>query len=467
MEITDYQSKDTLQKIREFENLSQMWRDSADLYANLPAVIEDGESYTYGELDKHISRFRGYLFRKGYRPGSEICIEAQRSIGFVKAFLAAETLGVAVVVLPEGSKENSLTPAEYCEDLTGPDVGIFYPEREADAVVMFTGGTTGVPKGAVLSHRCVMVAVRNACYGYPNVFCQKYLHVLPMHHVFGLIRSMLTCFATGSTLILCPEPHKMFDTALAENPTIAVLVPLLVDRGVTASRRYGRNLFGNSMKTIITGAAPVAEHLAADCRKLGITLCPGYGLTETACLVSGNPDMEGHPGSVGLLYPDQETRFVDGELQLRGRNLMTGYRGEENRSFTEDGWLATGDVGYLDKDGFLYLLGRKKEMLLTANGENVYPASVEAKFNSLPEVAESELFEGEDGTLQLEVLPRNPEVYQSSCAPQTVELLSKLDAVNETLPKHEQACVITLRMTDFPRTKSLKMVRRGKKHGQI
>lgn len=459
MKITDYQEEELLRSIREQESISRMWEDSVTRYASLPAVKENGRTATYRELDTAVRRFRGALFAKGCRPGGEIRMVSQRSFGFVKAFLAAETLGVCVTVLPEGTAENALTPAEYEQDLTGTDPGIFRPERESAAVVMFTGGTTGIPKGAVLSHRCVMVAVRNACYGYPNVFCQKYLHVLPMHHVFGLIRSMLTCFATGGELLLCADPHKMFELAMAEEPTIAVLVPLLVDRGVTMSRKTGRNLFGNAMKTVITGAAPVAEHLAADCRALGITLCPGYGLTETACLVSGNPDMERHPGSVGLLYPEQEHRFVDGELQLRGRNLMTGYLNGGERGFTPDGWFATGDIGYLDEDGFLYLLGRKKEMLLTANGENVYPAPVEAKFNALPEVAESELFEAEDGTLRLEVLPRDPA--------HTEGLPRKLAAVNETLPKHERASVITLRTTDFPRTKSMKLLRRGKNHGQI
>lgn len=466
MKITDFQDEALWKSVEEYEGISRMWENSVTKYAELPAVSVAGKACTYRELDEAVCRFRGYLFEKGYRSGSEIQIISQRSVGFVKAFLAAATLGLCVAVLPEGSAENALTPEEYGEDLSGADTGISYPEREAPAVIMFTGGTTGMPKGAVLSHRCVMVAVRNACYGYPNVFRQKYLHVLPMHHVFGLIRSMLTCLATGSTLLLCPDPRKMFDFAVAEAPTIAVLVPLLVDRGVTMSRKYGKNLFGNAMQTIITGAAPVAEHLAADCRALGITLCPGYGLTETACLVSGNPDMEGHPGSVGLLYPEQEIRFVDGELQIRGRNLMTGYAGGGERGFTPDGWFATGDIGYLDEDGFLYLLGRKKEMLLTANGENVYPAPVEAKFNDLSEVAESELYEGENGMLHLEVFPREPEKYSPGEAC-TEELLARLAAVNELLPKHERASAITLRTTDFPRTKSLKMVRRGNNHGQI
>ena len=467
MKITDYQDKELLGLIRQQESIPKMWEESVRRYSSCPAVRENGSVCTYRELDESVCRFRGYLAEKGYRPGATIHIASQRSSGFIKAFLAAQTLGLSVTVLPEGFTENAVTPGEYGQDLSGTDIGVFYPEPHAPAVIMFTGGTTGVPKGAVLSQQCVMVALRNACYGYPNVFEQKYLHVLPMHHVFGLIRSMLTCLATGSELILCPDPRKLFEVAVAETPTISVLVPLLVDRGVTASRKVGKNLFGSAMQTIITGAAPVAAHLAADCRELGITLCPGYGLTETACLVSGNTDMAGHPDSVGLIYPDCETRFVDGELQLRGKNIMTGYTDKSQRSFTEDGWFATGDVGYTDGDGFLYLLGRKKEMLLTANGENVFPAPIESQFNEISEVAECELFEGEDGRLHLEVFPREPELYADPAGQRTRALMAALSRVNEALPKHEKASAITLRLTDFPRTKSLKMVRRGNSNGQI
>lgn len=467
MKITDFQTEELLHRIREYDSIPQMWAQVTAQYADRPAVKDGDTICTYRELDEAVCRFRGFLFRKGYRSGGEIRMISQCSIGFIKAFLAAETLGLTVTVLPADSTADALSPTEYCDDLSGEDCGIVLPDGASPAAVMFTGGTTGIPKGAVLSHRCMMIAVRNACYGYPNVFCQKYLHVLPMHHVFGLIRSMLTCLGTGGTLLLCPDPHKMFDIAMTENPDIAVLVPLLVDRGVSMSRKYGRNMFGGAMKTIITGAAPVAERLAGECKALGITLCPGYGLTETACLVSGNPDMEGHPGSVGLLYPDQEVRFADGELQVRGKNVMNGYTGGENCGLTPEGWFATGDIGYLDKDGFLYLMGRKKEMLLTANGENVYPVPVEARFNALPEVAECELFEGEDGKLHLEVFPRTPEQYASPSSPQTEAFLSMLAAVNEGLPKHERASEITIRTTDFPRTKSLKKKRRETSHGQI
>ena len=465
MKITDFQDKETLSQIVEYDSIPRMWEASVGRYKDCPAVKSDGKTLSYGELGQLVDKFRAYLYAEAYRPGDSIRITSERSAAFIKAFLAAETLGLTVTVLPEGSREDSLTPEQYGKDLGGAYCSICYPERESPAAVMFTGGTTGTPKGAILSHRCVMTAVRNACYGYPNVFGQKYFHILPMHHVFGLIRSMLTCLATGGELLLCSDPRQMFSMMMQENPTIAVLVPLLVDRGVMLSASYGRSMFGNAMKTIITGAAPVPAHLAEDCAALGISLCPGYGLTETACLVSGNPDMIHHPDSVGLLYPDQEVRFVDGELQIKGKNLMSSYTPGGESGFTEDGWFATGDVGYLDDDGFLCLLGRKKEMLLTAHGENIYPAPVEAKFNALPEVAECELFEAADGTLHLEVLPRDPK--QSLCAgsDRYAALMKKLTEVNESLPKLQQASEIILRSEDFPRTASLKMIRKGTLNG--
>lgn len=463
MRITDYTDKEIIDSVKEFDSISKMWDNSLSMYENNIAVKENDNVYTYKKLNEDVINFRGYLYEKGYRPKDKIRITSTCTYGFVKAFIASQTLGLCVTVLPEKVSEDSLLIEEYSRDCIGKYIDTYYPDKKDPAVIMFTGGTTGVPKGAVLSQDCVMVALRNACYGYKNVFTQKYLHVLPMHHVFGLIRSMLTCLYTGGTLILCNNPHELFDVAMKENPTISVLVPLLVERGVGLSQKYNKNFFGDSMETIITGAAPVAKKLAVSCKKLNINLCPGYGLTETACLVSGNPDMLSHPDSVGLLYPDQEVRFVDKELQIKGRNIMNGYVDSKENGFSDDGYFMTGDYGYLDDDGFLYILGRKKEMLLTSNGENVFPAQVESVFKSLSEVSECELFEAEDGTLHLEVFPNDVEKYQSS--EQEEKLLNKLLDINKTLEKFKQASKIRLRYTDFPRTKSLKMIRRENKHG--
>lgn len=459
MKITDYCDSNTLNNIKLYDNISQMWDSCLSLYGNNIAIKFEDKLFTYKQLDLEIIKFRGYLNKLGYFHGDVINITASNTFDFVKAFMAAQTLGLCVSVLPETMTDNSLTMKEYCLDYDGDYVETYYPLKSDSALAMFTGGTTGIPKQALLSHECVMIALRNACYGYKNVFCQKYLHILPMNHVFGLIRSMLTCLYTGGTLILCNDSHALFDIAMRENPTITVLVPLLVQRGVALSKKLNVNVFGNSMETIITGAAPVAGHLANGCKELGITLCPGYGLTETACLVSGNPDMINHPDSVGLLYPDQEIRFIDNELQIKGKNIMSGYVGNVDNSFTSDGYFATGDYGYLDDDGFLYILGRKKEMILTSNGENVFPDQVEGKFKSLVCVDECELFEAKDGTLHLEVLPNDVDKYISD-EHEKNKLLQKLNDINLSLPKYERASMITLRFVDFNRTKSLKKIRR-------
>ena len=460
MKITDYTDKKVLDSIKVFESISMMWDNSLSLYGDNIAIQEDAKTYTYKQLNEAIISFRGYLYDLGYKEGKNIKIVSSCTFGFVKAFLAAETLGLCVTVLPEKEVDGALLPSEYSLEKKGSKTSSFYPTKEDKAVIMFTGGTTGVPKEAIISNRSIMTSLYNACLGYSNVFGQKYLHVLPMHHVFGLIRSMLTCLYTGGTLILCKNPSSMFEVAIKENPNISVLVPLLVQRGLEVSKKINKNAFGNSMKTIITGAAPVAQNLAKACKDLNITLCPGYGLTETSCLVSGNPDILNHPGSVGLCYPFQKVRIVDKEIQIKGDNLFSGYVNSDIDAFTNDGWFKSGDYGYLDEDSFLYILGRKKEMLLTANGENVFPSQVEAEFKTLVEVNECELFVGEDASLHLEVYPNEVDKYKT-CKEEENKLLLKLSKINDGLEKYQKASKITLRYTDFPRTKSLKIIRRG------
>ena len=487
-----YQSAETIRRLIPDPNLSQMWLRVAKACGPLPAVTDQGVTLTYGELDEAVGRFRALLAGYALACGGTVCMLAERSADFLKAFLAAETLGLAVVVMPTylppediadfaerfGAKLLLVDGANREKALAASARGIPALAIEASsaetaapctdfsgsqtAILMFTGGTTGIPKGTKLSHDCAMEGILNGCYGYEPVFQQKYLLVLPLSHVFGLVRSVLTPLYTGSEIVICRDPKKMFEMCLTYSPTIAVLVPLLVERGITLSRQYGRNMFGDRFRYIITGAAPVASHLDRECAALGITLCPGYGLTETACLVSGNPDVLRKPDSVGLLFPNQEVRFVDGELQLRGKNLFSGYTDDVETALAyDDGWFRTGDIARLDEDGFLYILGRKKEMLLLSNGENIYPAVVEQRFNALEEVQECQLYvtADEDGReiLALDVLPR-------AASPEA--LMERLNEVNCSLPRFQQARKIVIRTEDFPRTASLKMIRYGLQKGE-
>ena len=155
-------------------------------------------------------------------------------------------------------------------------------------------------------------------------------------------------------------------------------------------------MLGDDLKTIICGAAPVAPYLVGAYHEKGIALLPGYGLTESANLVSGNPESLRLSDSVGLMFPNQEYRIEDGELWLKGRNMLDCYVGEEENDSFEDGWFKTGDLARVDKEGYLYITGRIKEIIVLPSGENVSPAEVEAYFNALEFVQDSQVFEDQN-----------------------------------------------------------------------
>ncbi len=489
-----YQDSSIIDSLVEYENLSVMWENTVNKYADAPAIEYLGKKYTYSELNDDVAHFRKSLIDKGLKATDTVCLLSDRSYDFIKAFLAAETLGITVSVLPlhlnpmqiaHFTNEFRASALLYAPDFTevmkeepfeslntiniGESAAASSPAfcdytQKTPCIIMFTGGTLGKSKGAVLTHEAVIQGIINGCYGYNAVFRQKYLLVLPLFHVFGLIRSVLTPLYTGSEIFINTNPQMLFDDFASFNPTVSVLVPLLVERGIALSQKYGKSMFGNSMKYIITGAAPIAPYLAEDCARFGITLCMGYGLTETACLVSGNPDLLGKPGSVGLLYPNQEYRLVNDELWLKGKNLLTRYCDEEeNKTSFEDGWFKTGDAVRIDDDGFMYVIGRKKEMLLRSNGENVYPSTVEEKFNALRWVNASQLFitQDEDGhdILALEVLPRDTQPLADNDTAKIEAMMSALIQINDSLPSFQRAKQIILRREDFKRTASMKIIR--------
>jgi long-chain acyl-CoA synthetase len=305
----------------------------------------------------------------------------------------------------------------------------------------------------------------NGCYGLKNVFGQRYLLVLPLSHVFGLIRNLMTSLYSGSVLCICRNPKDMFKDIAVYRPTCIVMVPALAELGLTLSKKFNKNMFGEDMKSIICGAAAIPAYLIEEYDKMGIELLGGYGLTESANLVSGNPISRQKPSSVGLMYPDQEYRIVEGELQLKGDNMMDCYVGsdEDNKNAYEDGWFRTGDLVRMDEEGFLYIVGRIKEIIVLGTGENISPAELEEKFNALTTVQCSQVFEavGESGKhiLALEVVPRLTELAKLQLEDPNAYLMTQLKQVNESLPTYQKVSRIVIRDTDFERTPAMKIKR--------
>jgi long-chain acyl-CoA synthetase len=378
----------------------------------------------------------------------------------LKAIVYDASLDASVAFTREKNPALALIEATATADDTTDAVS---PSADSLSTVIFTGGTTGKSKGAKLSHRAVIRGIKNGCYGYRDVFEQRYFLVLPLTHVFGLIRNTLTSLYTGSSLFICKNPKNMFKDIAVHRPTIMIFVPALAEMALNLSKQLGRNMLGEDMKTIICGAAPVPPYLVREYDKLGITLLPGYGLTESANLVSGNPEAMRKPESVGLIYPGMEYKIVDSELWLKGINMMDGYFGdEENAVAYEDGWFKTGDLVRIDEEGFLYITGRIKEIIVLASGENISPAELEVKFYALDGVQDCFVYDiTEQGVQQLvlEVVPRMAVLKAMGVENVGAYLTDKIKEVNNTLPAFEKINKIIIRDSDFIRTPAMKIAR--------
>ena len=491
-----YTNPKQFEKIVEMDTVVEMWERCKKEYANHIAIEDNGEKYSYAKVDEDISKYRGVLKSIGLKRGDRVGLLAKNSYDLVKMYLAAVTYGLCVAILPVHLDEKTifgvglkfalkgLLYADELEDkvsfsrgcnprlvfASSSQVGEETPMCEEltkndPAVIMFTGGTTGKSKGALLSHGALMQGTVNGCYGVYDVFYQKYILILPLSHVFGLVRNLMTSLYTGSDLYICRNNKDMFKDIAIFKPTILVLVPAIAEMALNLSRQFNKNMLGDSLKYIICGAAKVAPYLIIEYKKIGINLLAGYGLTETANLVSGNPESLAKPDSVGYPYPHQEFKVVNNELWIKGENMMNGYVGEDgaNEIAFEDGWFKTGDLVRFDEDGYLYITGRSKEVIVLSNGENVSPAEVEDHFNQLAIVQDSQLYEDVDDNgrhfLALEVYPRMSELSKLNVEDKMDYLMEELKLVNASLVPYQRAEKIIIRDKDFERTPAMKIVR--------
>lgn len=490
-----YTDAATFAKIVDYASVSEMWKHSVAEYANATAIVDDGETFSYARLESEVAKMRTYLLAQGIKSGDNVGVYIPNSAAFVIAYLAVTTIGAVAVLLPPQldattvfgcSMKYALKALIYGSALTEkvkflaekrPDFKLFEDgvrgesetpcaevDGKAPCSVLFTGGTTGRSKGALLSNQAVMRGVKNGCYGVKEVFGQRYLLVLPLTHVFGLVRNLLTNLYTGSAMFICRNNKDMFRDVAVFKPTIMVIVPALAEMALNLSKQFHRNMLGEDLKTIICGASAVAPYLVHEYDKLGIALLPGYGLTESANLVSGNPEALRKSASVGLIYEGMEYKLVDGELWLKGVNMMEGYVGEpeENAIAYEDGWFKTGDLVRIDEEGFLYIVGRKKEIIVLPSGENISPAEVETKFGEIDAVQDCLVYENSENErsgLVLEVYPRKAVLAAMQIDDPDRYLREEINKVNEKLPSEQRINKIVIRETDFVRSPSMKIVR--------
>jgi long-chain acyl-CoA synthetase len=286
-----------------------------------------------------------------------------------------------------------------------PDVELSFDDV---AMYQYTGGTTGVSKGAILTHGNLSKNVQQAGAWFPtlNKGEEIMLGALPFFHVFGLTASMNLAILKGwgNILVPKPQPEPLIDTINKFKPTFAPLVPAMIIGMLNHPDIDKVDM--TSIKGCFSGSAPLPLEIFRDFKnKIGAVIVEAYGLTETSPGTHVNPFTEGKQkvGSIGVPIPDTQCRIVDlddgntdvpvgetGELLIKGPQVMKGYRNkpEETAKTLTDGWLNTGDIAKMDEDGYFYIVDRKKDMIISG-GYNVYPRDIEEVFYENPKVQEA------------------------------------------------------------------------------
>lgn len=232
---------------------------------------------------------------------------------------------------------------------------------------------------------------------------------------------------------------------------------------LTLTKQFKRVMWGNSLKYIICGASAVPAHLIYEYKEYGVNLFQGYGLTESANLVSGNPENIDKPASVGLPYPGQQIKLVDGELWLKGINMMMEYYDEpqENEDAYTDGWFRTGDLVRFDEEGFMYITGRKKNVIVLSTGENISPEDVENAFCKFDIIQDAMIYDEVVEGMQILTLEVYPRPMEKAKIPNADEyIMSELKRINASLPTFKRVSKIIIREEDFERTPAMKKVRK-------
>ncbi|HEX6993852.1 MAG TPA: AMP-binding protein [Gammaproteobacteria bacterium] len=401
----------------------------------------DGTSFTYADIDRMSARIAAALRDAGVETGDRVSVQVEKSPESLCLYLACLRAGFVFHPINPAYKAKELETllhhaepaAVVCDPRKEPDVAalaasagarvaltlsadgggslIERAERASDgfgtvprsthdpAALLYTSGTTGSPKGILLSHGNLQsnAAALTSAWGFTAQ--DRLLHALPIHHVHGLFISLGCVLSSGASMTWLPR--FTVDDVLCHLPRCTVMmgVPTYYTR-LLAAPELSAELVGG-VRLFVSGSAPLLPETFAEFeRRTGQRVLERYGMTETNVIASNPLDGERRPGTVGLPLPGVDVRIVDdrgtvlaagevGHIQVRGPNVFTGYwRRDAGDDFTNDGFFRTGDLGVFDDDGYLAIVGRSKDLVITG-GLNVYPREVEAVIDALPGVVES------------------------------------------------------------------------------
>lgn len=470
------------------------------------------ESKTYAQLKEDSEAFSGALKAMNMQ-GKHVAVIGATSYYWLIAYLG--TVNCSSVAVP---LDVSLPAAELCELLDRADVSVLvYDEIRSDAAemakkncpklqkiismqkeehegdvlsmrrmlaesdgsfdawanpedlctIMFTSGTTGKSKGVMLTQR--NLAENATCLDMRIPSRTVILSVLPIHHAYCLSMDILKGISLGSIICINDSLMRVAKNIKLFGPDMILMVPMMIESfarkleeaSALPKEIVKKEVFGDRLHTICSGGAYLNPAWITLFEEYGITILQGYGMTECAPVISTNLDWNRKIGSVGKLMPNCAAKVVDEELWVKGSSVMKGYYHmprETQETITGDGWLRTGDLGYVDEDGFIFLTGRKKNLIITKNGENVSPEEIENKLLEHRLIQEI-LVRESDGVIEAEIFPDLEYAEKSEIADVRASLQEILDAYNREAPAYKNVVKLNVRRQEFEKTAARKIKR--------
>ena len=513
--------------------------------------LDGVNSYTYAQLATEIAKLHVTWREMGIKEGDKIALCGRNCANWGLLFLAAASYKAVVVsILPDFTAEGIYSLVDHSEAVllyVGPNVkkkidvsqmkglkatifmdemsiieadpkvrkafdgaeaaflkaypngvtqsNINYPTDNYDdlAVLNYTSGSTGNPKGVMLTHLNLSGNVEFAHNRIPHIKGDTVLSMLPIAHMFGLMFEFIYQVCEGAQvyfLTQAPTPTNLMKAFAQVKPFMILTVPLVIEKiikkGVLPKistptmkilwktpiikniirKKVKEGLektFGGQLRYLIIGGAALNGEVEQVLHDIKFQYCVGYGMTECGPLISYEDWFRYAFHSCGKELPQCHVRIdsedptsKDGEIQVKGINVMKGYYKNEEATkaaFTEDGWLRTGDLGVLDKEGNIYIHGRSKNMILGPSGQNIYPEELEDKLNSMPCVAESIVLDRDHKLVALvypDTSADGKKILGTKSLTQMME--ENRNAVNKDLPQYSQISAIELVASEFEKT---------------
>lgn len=379
-------------------------------------------------------------------------------------------------------------------------------DPEVVALLVFTSGTTGKGKGVMLSQKAILSDVHGGkqyldAHG-------KIVGVLPPHHTFGTTICLLSTFLIGNEMYISSGLRYLPRELKEQKPDYLILVPLYLETfyrkimatvlesgqmkmlkrmmgvsknlrkfGVDMRRVFFKNVleaFGGNISYVITGGAPISQEIVDFYEAVGIMIINGYGITECAPLITCNPNKWRKRMSVGLPIPCNDVRIKDpdengeGEICVKGSNVMLGYYKDPAATaaaFTEDGYFLTGDYGKFDEDGFLYITGRLKNIIILSNGKNVYPEEIETVLSDIPGIMDVVVYEGvsrrgtEHNSIVAEIFADEEYMTKNNIEDPYEYFKKHIETYNRGAVQYKRIGIIKVRDTEFPKNTLRKITR--------